>query len=336
MIEALLVVDTADPFERLSPFFSREILARPGGARIAADVLTTISGKLRASAHEVVKMLAPDSAPRVRMGEDPRWVDLLVGLLADALLRPLAKHVLATVVRPMSPMAVEASYRRVAGPKIKAPAPPPLDETKVDAAKGEAESWALRLRATLEDALARMKRAKYGPRAKGKAVGGVDRVVTEGQIAEIEKLTRTRLPEMVRALYLIVGPIDFQGEFQRIDAKGAPVPIPAGLEAFRASPRLLIQPLSRALAGLKRRLREQTGVPVPLRDPLCLDLGEDLAVRVDVWRLDPPLEGSDETLGAHLRAHRGVEDPGARGLRRAYLGKAQGSTRLSRRGVSSA
>lgn len=290
MVSALLAVDDVDPFERLTPFFSVERLALPAGARIAKDVLYCITGKLSQTAHAVVKLLHPDAAPAVRLMDDPRWVDRIVRLLGDARMRIHAKHVL----KSFPPMAVQESYVRVAGPKTKAPAPPSLDAAKVAASAAEADAIMTKLRATLEAAAAQLKKAKFSPKAKGKALAPVDAAIALGKIAEIEKLTKTRLPEALRSLYLIVGPIDFRPTL------GATPP--AGFEAFAAAPPLLVQPLDRALRDLKRRVRDNTGIPAPLRDPLALDLAPEIAARIDAWAFDPPLEGAAVTLLEHLRA----------------------------------
>lgn len=289
MLEALFAADTMDPFDRLAPFFVPARVATPAGARIACDVLSVVTGRFAYTAHQTVALLHPDAAPAVRIGDDPRWIDRIVRLLGDRRLRLYAKNAL----KSLAPMAVQEAYVRVAGPKQKpVPAPPP-DPAAVASAERAALRTARAVRAALEQAASVMKAAKYTPRAKGKCLGEVDVKAAEVRLAEIEGITKAQLPELVRALYLVVGPIDFQRPFDKTP--------PDALARFAAAPRLQIVALDRALKDLKARRREIGGIPLPLRGALALDLSEDAAVCLEPWCADPLMEGSDETLSAYLR-----------------------------------
>jgi hypothetical protein len=290
MVQVALATDDRDPFERLAPFFEPERVASPTGAMIVRDVLITMIGHFPSTAHAVVALLHPDRAPAVRIGDDPRWIDRLVRLLGDRRLRPSAKGALDKLVR----IRVLEAYERVAGPKVKKRAPPALDPVAVAAANEQAKVRAKGIRESLERTLATLKGAKYGPRAGAKTLPPLDVAANEVHLRELEKLLKAPVPAMVRALYLDVGPFDFQHPLNK--------EAPPELEAFANAPRFQVVPLDRAIKDVKRRIRENGGIPDSLRSPLALDLSDTAAVLLEPWCADPRMEESEATLAEYLES----------------------------------
>ncbi len=280
MLQAILAVDSEDPFERLAPFFAPERLAKGAGARIANDVLQVAAGSVGPHAHAVVRLLHANAPPRVALREDPRWLDRLVALLGNARLRPTAKWILKDVEKG----ALAAAVARVVGPAKAPPRAKPPEPAVADAADDRARAAMRELRETLEAALAKSKRAKYMPTAKGKALASAPAPGdASALLADLEKATKMRVPSTLRAFYEIVGALDFTPSRE---------PPPAGWEAFANAPPLVVQPLKAALRELKQRIRGNAGVPHPLRDSVSLAIAaEGPRAAADVWAEDPLLEG---------------------------------------------
>ncbi|MFO0617061.1 MAG: hypothetical protein U0414_30980 [Polyangiaceae bacterium] len=251
--------------------------------------MSAISGRFSYTAHAVMPLLSPDRAPAVRFRDDARWLERFVRLLGDRRLRQYAKFAL----KGADPMPVAEATERVVGAPVKPkPVPHPSEEAMKRATEG-ARARATVLRAAFERALVQLKAHKYSPRAGNKSLTSVDARAAEVRLDEIEKLIKSPLPTMVRAAYLVVGPIDFQRPLDKS--------IPPGIEAFAASPRLQIVPLDRALKAVRARLRDNVGIPGPLRSPIALELSDDDAVLLEPWCEDPRMESADCTLSEFLR-----------------------------------
>jgi len=288
MIQVALGADDRDPFERLASLFEPERISRPTGAMIARDVLAVVTGRFHAAEHAVVSLLNPNRAPAVNLREDTRWLDLLVRLLGDRRLRQTARGALDALER----IRVLEAYERVTGPKVKRRPPPPPAPTLAASANERSEARARAIRESLEAVLAKLKKAKYGPRAGAKALPPLDIAANEVHLRTLEKLLKGPAPAMVRALYLAVGPFDFQPPLGK-------EPTPA-VEAFAKAPRFQVLTLDRALKSVNRRIRENAGIPDSLRSPLALEISDTAAVVLEPWCEDPRMEESEDTLGGYL------------------------------------
>ncbi|MBI5536137.1 MAG: hypothetical protein HY898_25675 [Deltaproteobacteria bacterium] len=291
MVEAMLEVDDQDPYERLAPFFALDVRATETGAAVARDILIVLSGSVGPGAHAVVRLLNPDKPAAPAIGEDERFADLVVTLLGDIRLRPWARSIL----KGLDKKRVDAAIARVVGPTKPAKKAAPPDGEVIEVSDESARALMRDFRARLEAIAAKLKKAKYSPKAKGKAVRPADAAHASDALAQLEKLTKTPIPSMLKALYETVESVDFTAD--------AGKPPPRGFEAFAAARPLIIQPLDRALRELKARLRDNSGIPPQLKDPLSLELCPGgKRVMVDAWQSDPVLEAETTTLSSYLQS----------------------------------
>jgi hypothetical protein len=310
---AVRAVFDADPFaafDRFAPYFAPDALRRPGGARVADEVLTTFCPNT----------LAPDGKPgwaEPRAPEwfrtDPRWIELCVRLRADEQVGSTAR----TALRYGDPGQVKSELARAEPRLIATPRSAAHGDLVARYGRGEHEAvWQeLREHASITgdlrmEALAlgheTMKRvaqaadvvanrlAKRGWQALSGALRTTPHREDSRIVARIEAITGAPLPPSLLAFWEVVGGIDFVWNYQQ---RAAPPDLDVGVDLDQMDP-LAVEP-PRTVSYLFEEWEDAcSGVDAELIDPFHLDLAPDYLHKADIsggapYGIELPFAGAD-------------------------------------------
>ncbi len=323
----LLDLAPDDAFVLFAPFFTTEALSTGAGAMLAREILSSLHGRFLGRGHAVTHLLDPRTATNPVLSNDPRWVELLVALARHPRLGAVAEELVAAADPALARHAIDAA---VVAAQAHAVPPPPVPKrvdflarylagehdavwnelralgvTAADPALAEevravAEETMRRVRKNVETLLKTQRKAKvpFKPASKS-LIAPKPKIVAE--LAKFEADWHLQIPAALRALYTIVGAVDFTIARERTLDNPAPALIdgdPLSLVPFF---------LVKAPKGHWKR-----PFPVSLRARVAVRLGLDpesryatertLFVAVDRPLADPPLFGlTDETLITYLR-----------------------------------
>ncbi len=323
----LLALETDDPFELFAPFFTAEALSTGFGAVLSREILSSLHGQFLGRGHAVTHLADPRHAANPVLTHDPRWVALLVGLASHPRLGAIAESLLENAEPGLKKAAIEEALVAARARVIPAAAVPKrvdylarylagkhdevwddlralgvnaADPAIADEVRAVAEEAMRRVRKNVETLLTVLRKSKVPVEVKSKALQSPKPKLL-GDLDRYELDRGLKLPATLRALYLLVGAVDFR-------------PTIAWPTLNRSTPLSDGEPLSLLtfLPGKTPKGYAKRAFPALLRAPEALRLGHDpssrsatervLYVVVDRPVADPPLLGlTEETLIGYLR-----------------------------------
>lgn len=323
----LLELAPDDAWALFAPFFTAEALSTGPGAMLGREILSSLQGRFLGRGHAVTHLLDPRAPANPVLSHDPRWVELLVDLAKHPRLGSIAEGLVAAADPALAKRAIDAA---VVVAEAHASPPPPVpkqldylerylagehdavwnelralgvtaaDPAVTDAVRAVAEETMRRVRKNVEMLIKALRKAKVPFKPASKSLIAPKPKIVE-LIAKYEADRHLQIPAALRALYTIVGTVDFTiAREPSVDNPGPPLidGDPLSLVPFFAV---------KAPKGHWKR-----PFPSILRARESVRLGNDpdarhateraLFVAVDRPVADPPLFGlTDETLIAYLR-----------------------------------
>ena len=323
----LLDLAPDDAFVLFAPFFTAEALSTGAGAMLAREILSSLHGRFLGRGHAVTHLLDPRTAENPVLSHDARWVERLItlakhprlGAIAESLVAgadpALAKRAIAAAVivaeaqvppPPPLPKRVDHLKRYLAGEhdevwnELRALGVTAADPAVADEVRAVAEETMRRVRKNVETLLKTLRKANVPFKPASKSLIAPKPKIAE-VLAKYEADWHLTIPAALRALYTIVGAVDFN--------------IARELSVDNPGPALIDgDPLSLVPFFAVKAPKGHWKRPFPavLRAREAVRLGNDpdsryatertLFVAVDRPVADPPLFGlTDETLIAYLR-----------------------------------